>query len=174
MTEQSDNNTLGKGLGLLAEALSDKDNEKLATAARLIELMCDDQHVSRISEPILRTFVAFSFEVCGETPRSKRSYAKMLEFSLPLETIFGSKELAKDYTKAISYFGVRNIDGFKILANNFFASLKIQQEHLDYPLGESELSDLIVSLGMLDSMLAYCEVLDGTKQLSNLALEFNH
>ena len=169
--EPFDRPTLGKGLGLLADALFERDNAKLSAAAKIIEFMCDQEHVSRRSEPILRTVSAFAFEACGESPRSKRSYLKLFDITLPLDEVFGSKELAKEFTQSIAYYGMRKLDGFRTLAESFFEELKTQQKHLGFKHGISTNSDFIVSLGMLDLLLTYCEALEGRAKLSNLAVK---
>lgn len=169
--EPSDKSTLGKGLGLLADALFEKDNAKLSTAARIIEAMCDQGHISRRSEPILRAVSAFAFEACGESPRSKRSYRKLLDVTLPLEEVLGSKELAKEFTQSVAYYGMRTLDGFRTLTESFFKELKMQQKYLGSKLDVSTNSDFIVSLGTLDSLLTYCEALERRTNLSNVAIK---
>jgi helicase len=162
---------MGKGLALLADALFEKDTAKLSAAARIIEFMCDQGHVSRRSEPVLRVMSAFAFEACGESPRSKRSYRKLFDVILPLDEVLGSKELAKELTQSIVYYGMRQLDGFRILAESFFEELKTQQKHLGFKPDISTNSDFIVILGILDVLLTYCEALEGRVPLSNLAVK---
>jgi len=167
--EPSDKPTLGRGLSLLADALHEKNTSKLSTAAGLLEFICDQAYVSKRSEPILRTISAFGFEACGESPRSKRSYSKLFDMTLPLEEALGSKELAKMFTQSIAYYGKRNLDGFKNLAELLFEELKKQQRHLGVRPSAFVKPDYLVSLGMIDLLLTYCEALERRKKLNLLA-----
>jgi len=167
--EPSDKPTLGRGLSLLADALYEKSTSKMFTAASLFELMCDQAYVSKRSEPILRTISAFGFEACGESPRRKRSYRKLFDITLPLEEALGSKELAKIFTRSIAYYGLRNLDGFKILAKSLFEALEEQQKHLGVRPSAFTKPDYLVSLGIIDLLLTYCEALERVKKLNLLA-----
>lgn len=167
--EPFDKPTLGRGLSLLADALYEKNTSKLSTAASLLELMCDQAYASKRSEPILRTISAFGFEACGESPRSKRSYLKLFDMTLPLEEALGSRELAKTFTQSIAYYGLRNLSGFKKLAELLFEELKKQQKHLGVRPSAFAKPDYLVSLGMIDLLLTYCEALERREKLNRLA-----
>lgn len=170
MPESSETPSLGQGLGLLTDALFEKNSTKLFTAAKVIESMCDQEHVSKRSEPILRTVSAFAFEACGESPRSRRSYSKLFDLVLPLAEIFASKELAKVFTQSIACYGMRDLDRFRILAKSFFEKLKAQHGLLGFRPDISD-SDFVVSLGILDLLFAYCEAFEGRVTLNDLAVK---
>ncbi|MDH5440479.1 MAG: DEAD/DEAH box helicase, partial [Candidatus Bathyarchaeota archaeon] len=89
--------------------------------------------------------------------------------SLPLEEALGSSELAKDFTRTIAYYGLRNLDGLRILAGSLFDELRKQQEHLGVRPETFENPDYIVSLGVVDLLLTYLESLEREKKLSLLA-----
>ena len=166
--EHFENQTLGKGLGLLADALYEKNDTKLSTAAKLLAQMCDRGYVSKHSEPIVRAISAFGFEASGETPQSKRSYRRLSDNALPLENTLGSAELAKTFTEAIKYYGLRDFDGFKILAESIFEELKRLEKSGIRP-NITMKPDYIVSLGMIDLLLTYHEALQRERKLSVLA-----
>jgi len=164
MSELSDRPGLGEALSLLANAMCEENNDKLSASARLIELLCDQGYVSRRTEPFLRAAAAFAFEACGESPRSRRSYNKLGEMTLPLEEALGSKELAKKLTQSISHYGLRDVEGFRVLAESLFDELKKQQTHFEFENG-----DYVVSLGMVDLLLSYCESLEKREKFGRLA-----
>ena len=168
MWERIENQKLGRGLGLLADALYEKNDLKLSTAAKLFTRMCDFGYISKRSEPIVRAISAFGFEASGETPQSKRSYLRLSDNALPLEKTLGSKEIAKTFTEAIKYYGLRDLDGFRILAESVFEEIKRREKSGIRP-DITMKPDYIASLGIIDLLLTYDEALRKERKLSILA-----
>jgi len=166
--DRLENQTLGKGLGLLADALYEKDDSKLATASKLLDRLLDFGYVSKRSEPIVRAISAFGLEASGETPQSKRAYQRLSDTFLPLETTLGSKEIAKAFTEAIKHYGLRDLGRFRTLAESIFAELK-RREKADVRPDIAEKPDYMVSLGVIDLLLTYQEVLEGERKWDILA-----
>jgi len=158
--------TLGEALSILADALHRKDNSRILTAAQDMEFLCDRGHVTKRSEPILRAISAFGFEACSESPRSKRSYLKLFDTTLPLAESLGSMEIAKMLTQCISFYGLRNLDGAQTLAELIFEELRKRKKYLNTG---PEGPDYVISLGIVDLILHYIECLEREKELSSLA-----
>jgi len=163
--------SLGKGLSYLVDALHEEDYNKIINAAEYLEFLCDHDYITKKTEPVLRFMTALTFEICGESYRSKRSYFKLFSLMLPLDNVFKSIELAKMWTQIIYYFGMRNTDECKHRSELFFEILKKRKDFFGIDPEDLKNGDFIISLGLLDFILSYIEFLERKKKSSQLLLK---
>ncbi|NWG36686.1 DEAD/DEAH box helicase [Nitrososphaera sp.] len=132
-------------------------------SAKTLEDLCNRQLISKKYESVYLAITGLAFDAAGEAPRSRKAYTSLLATNLPIEKAFSNSEyIAKSYTNAISYFGLRDLANIEEAANDVFRALERLQSRnklgfsLDYPTQED---DRVILLGMLDLILKYKEVI---------------
>ena len=169
MRSRNDGASLGEALAGAIDAVLQNHSDQLAAAAEELEILSDEGGVTKKWETVALVFSGLSYDAAGESIRARRPYLRLLKSSdsLPVVRAFQSEELAKAYTRVMADFGLRRLGTMNRDANVIFAYLAGQKRTEQSP---PITDDYLLSLGLLDLLVAYSELFSKRTEIGDMAL----
>jgi replicative superfamily II helicase len=162
--KQFDIPLLAKSLAGIAKSFQTDSSELLVESARNLESLCDNGMVSKKYEPIYLAITGFAFDSAGEGPRSRKSYLRLNQMSLPIEDSLGNSQLlSRLYTEMLRHFGMREFHLFKHSAEEILRTIRTMQSSKETKHLLKNDDNYILLMGLLDLFLTYHEILNEKK-----------